>query len=499
MFLCPISRRHAYWVHVGWLVGANWLLNGWLLGASSLGVGRQVVAAEYAVRGAVVQRAMVLAEELRKRPDAFPFKNIVSCNIGNPHALGQQPLTYYRQVMALCTSKELLAPGPARGIFSPDAVKQAEALMATMSSNGVGAYTDSQGLLGVREMVAEGISRRDGIKADPARIYLTDGASRGATYVLQMLIRGPKDAIMVPIPQYPLYSATITLFGGTLTPYYLDEATGWSLKVSHLRDQLRAARKQGLTVRSLVVINPGNPTGQVMDRTNMDEVASFCAEEGLVLMADEVYQENVYAPGKSFVSFRKVAMELDLLPDKLQLASMHSTSKGFLGECGIRGGYLELLGIDHDVERMLYKLTSISLCSNVIGQLLTGLMMSPPKEKQAVLQSLARRAKVVTQRLNQLEGVTCNEVEGALYAFPQITLPKRAREAAQKSGVPADTFYVLKMLESTGVVVVPGSGFGQVPGTYHYRTTILPPEHMMDEVMDRIATFHKKFLAEYQD
>merc|ERR1712189_51863 len=90
------------------------------------------------------------------------------------------------------------------------------------------------------------------------------------------------------------------------------------------------------------------------------------------------------------------------------------------------------------------------------------------------LASLARRAKLVAETLNSIEGFTCNVVQGAMYAFPQIHLPKKAIEAAQEAGQAPDVFYAFNLLESTGICVIPGSGFGQLPGTYHFRTTILP-------------------------
>lgn len=107
--------------------------------------------------------------------------------------------------------------------------------------------------------------------------------------------------------------------------------------------------------------------------------------------------------------------------------------QGFLGECGLRGGYFELLGIPTDVKQEIYKLASISLCSNTVGQIATGLMVQPPKlgdasypqyaeERDAILQSLKRRAAMLSAFMNTLEGVSCNTIEGAMYAFPTITL-----------------------------------------------------------------------------
>lgn len=167
--------------------------------------------------------------------------------------------------------------------------------------------------------------------------------------MMKMLIRDKHDGIMVPIPQYPLYSATIQLYGGTLVPYYLDEEHGWGLDETHLRHQAAEARARGVTVRGLVVINPGNPTGQVLSHENQKTIVRFCKDEQIVLLADEVYQTNVYAEGKSFISFKKVVRDFGTDFDDFPLVSMMSISKGFYGECGRRGGYMEVCGFSKPV------------------------------------------------------------------------------------------------------------------------------------------------------
>lgn len=182
--------------------------------------------------------------------------------------------------------------------------------------------------------------------------------------------------------------------------------------------------------------------------------------------------------------------------------------KGFLGECGLRGGYFELLGIPIDVRQEIYKLCSISLCSNTLGQIATGIMVQPPKqgepshelfeaESEAILSSLKRRAEKMSTALHQLDKVSCNEVEGAMYCFPSIDLPAKAVIEAKARGMAPDAMYCMDLLESTGIVVVPGSGFGQVEGTYHFRTTILPPEEKLDSVIRLLSAFHSKFLEKY--
>ena len=222
----------------------------------------------------------------------------------------------------------------------------------------------------------------------------------------------------------------------------------------------------------------------------------------------QVYQENVYAAHRRFTSFKRVAGDMGLPPSALPIISFHSTSKGFYGECGRRGGYMEVCGLPADVRDQLYKVASIGLCSNVAGQVLMSCIMDPPEdgeagkvfsaEREAILSSLGRRAKYMVACLNELEGVTCNPSEGAMYAFPRLHLPLKAEEAAAAAGVPPDTFYAKQLLEECGIVVVPGTGFGQAAGTWHIRLTILPSEEVMPKIMERFAAFHRRFMDTYR-
>jgi alanine transaminase len=119
----------------------------------------------------------------------------------------------------------------------------------------------------------------------------------------------------------------------------------WVIDANHMRAQHAAAKKNGTNVRAIVVINPGNPTGQVLSYENVAEILKFAHEEDIPIIADEVYQENMYQG--SFISFKAVAQRLGL---DNQIASLHSTSKGFFGECGLRGGYMELWNFDPEVK-----------------------------------------------------------------------------------------------------------------------------------------------------
>ncbi|KAG2638387.1 alanine aminotransferase 2-like [Panicum virgatum] len=470
----------------------------------------KVLKCEYAVRGEIVTHAQNLQQELQKNPDSLPFDEILYCNVGNPQSLGQQPVTYFREVLSLCDHPALLDKSETHALYSSDAIERAWQILDKIPGRATGAYSHSQGIKGLRDEIAAGIAARDGFHASGDNIFLTDGASPAVHMMMQLLISSEKDGILCPIPQYPLYSASIALHGGSLVPYFLDEETGWGLEVEELKKQLEEARSKGITVRALVVINPGNPTGQVLAEENQKKIVEFCKNEGLVLLADEVYQENVYAEDKQFHSFKKIARSLGYTDDDLPLVSFQSVSKGYYGECGKRGGYMEITGFSPEVREQIYKLASVNLCSNVSGQILASLVMNPPKagdesfesfmvERDGILSSLARRAKALEEAFNSLEGITCNKAKGAMYLFPRLHLPQKAIGTAQAAGTAPDAYYAKRLLEATGIVVVPGSGFGQVPGTWHFRCTILPQEDKMPEIISRFKEFHEKFMDEFRD
>ena len=447
-------------------------------------LGKAILETEYAVRGPIVAKA----QELEKQG-----KEIIYCNIGNPQSLGQKPITYQRQLLALCEYPDLMELAPT--LFPADVIETAKAILKG-SRHGLGAYSESRGVRFIREAIAEFIKERDGAGIDPDDIYLTDGASKGVQAILRLLIADPNDGIMIPIPQYPLYSATLTLYEGKMVPYFLDEQNNWKLNLGMLEDGFNKAKAQGINVKAICVINPGNPTGAVLDEQNIEMILDFAQKHGLSVLADEVYQENIYLSGDKFVSFAK-ALNSKGIKD-VSLFSFHSCSKGFLGECGVRGGYFEFRNVPDDVAAQILKLQSVSLCSNLAGQVATYAMVRPPKpgtpsyetfnkERTTILDEMKKRAIILAEGLNKIEGVTCNVIAGAMYAFPNVKLP------AGKS----DFEYCMALLEETGICVVPGSGFGQAEGTFHFRTTILPPTDKIQKVVQLFGDFHKKYTQTY--
>jgi alanine transaminase len=301
---------------------------------------------------------------------------------------------------------------------------------------------------------------------------------------------------MISTPQYPLYSATIKKCGGTQVNYYPDEDSGWSLDSSMLEDSLKKAQAEGVDVKAIVVINPANPTGAVQDERSLEDVIRFADTHGLIIIADEVYQENVY--GAEFVSFARALGRRDV-----PLLSLHSISKGFYGECGHRGGYLEVRnpppvrGTDKKLTEIMLKQASVSLCSNTAGQVLTYVMVSPPemgsaphalflKQRQLILGDLYDKATMMREAFERMDGVKCFGRTGAMYLFPRLEKLPAAT---------GDFDYCMNLLEKTGFCTVNGSGFGQKPGTHHLRVAFLPSREVLEEALPRWIEFHNNYVS----
>lgn len=480
-----------------------------------------VLEAEYAVRGEISNRANKYASQIAQGNADLPFSSVVTANIGNPQQqpyLAQKPLTFWRQVAALTEYPELMDQPGIDKIFPKDTQERAKLLLEDIGS--VGAYSHSKGASVVRKHVAEFIEQRDGYPSDPELIYLTTGASGGVQLLLQVLIAGPDSGVMIPIPQYPLYSAALALYNAQPVRYDLNPFDDWSLDVEAMSRSIDEARSNGVDVRACAVINPGNPTGQCLSYENIQDLIRMAYNKRVVLLADEVYQANIYKPDtRPFHSFKKVLMDFQSsnnaaerdISTSVELVSFHSISKGVSGECGRRGGYFELTNMDSEVEAQIYKLASISLCPSLQGQIGVDMLVKPPtpgspsyelykQEVEGIHATLKSRSERMAEKFAQLPGVEVDPAQGALYLFPRVTLPKKAHEAAKEKGKKVDEFYCLEMLDATGICVVPGSGFGKMPeegtGACFFRTTVLAKE--TDEFIERYGKFHTDFVNKYK-
>ncbi len=405
--------------------------------------------AKYAVRGELAVRSEKYRAQLKQGypptppEEVLPFNQVISANIGNPQQLDQKPITFFRQVLSLVEYPPLLENEEvlknALG-YKQDAIDRARWLLSEVKS--VGAYSASQGAPGIRASVARYIEQRDGYPSDPANIFLSAGASSGVNTLMNVICAKPETGILVPIPQYPLYTATLAVLNARCVPYYLDESRAWGTDLSAIKESYQKAKAEGTDVRAIVIINPGNPTGASLSADDVRSVLEFAAEEQLVILADEVYQTNVFIG--QFTSFKKGLRDLQKETpgkfDNLEVASLNSISKGMVGECGHRGGYFELTGFDPLVAEQIYKFVSIMLCPPVVGQCLVEMAVNPPKEGDpsyplykeeydAIAKGLEHRANALYEQFKTMEGVECQspQVWPSICPFPELPHPNLSK------------------------------------------------------------------------
>jgi alanine transaminase len=255
--------------------------------------------------------------------------------------------------------------------------------------------------------------------------------------MMNIICSTPQTGVLIPIPQYPLYTATLSVLNAQYVPYYLDETRAWGTDIGAIKSALEKARSEGIDVRAIAVINPGNPTGASLSVNDIQSVLEFASQERLIVIADEVYQTNVFEG--QFFSFKKVLRDMQQQSattyDDVELVSLHSISKGMVGECGHRGGYFELVGFDPEVAQQIYKFVSISLCPPVIGQCFVELMVNPPqkgdpsyelyrKEYEGTFEGLRQRALALYDAFQKMEEVKCQR--------PQVLAKEHTAKALLK-------------------------------------------------------------------
>ncbi|CAL9727778.1 hypothetical protein MOUN0_B00210 [Monosporozyma unispora] len=479
-----------------------------------LDLNANILKAEYAIRGPLLDKVQAYEDHLREKPGSLPFDHVVNALIGNPQLLDQKPLTFTRQVLSIVQNPTILQHRDiliAKKIYNRDVIKRAELLISQVGKS-MGTYTLTKGILGIRNDIANFITQRDGETCDPDDLYLTDGATMAIMQLFSLFAKDSKTGVLLPIPQYPLYTALLTMYNLELLPYYLNEEDGWSTDTVEIENVIKSSISNGTTPQAIVIINPGNPTGAILSLETLADILTIAAKYGIIVIADEVYQQNIFKKEIEFHSMKKVLRHLQKSHpqgeyNNVQLVSLHSASKGTSGECGQRGAFMEVVGFNDEVKEEILRLFSISLCAGTAGQVLVDLMVKTPqpgdesyeldqKERHLINNNMKERAVLLYDIFNNLEGFECQEPQGGMYLFPKLTLPQRAIEESRRVGYEPDEYYCHKLLDATGICVVPGTGFRQRPGTYHIRTTFLPPG---TEWITRWKDYHLHFLEEYSN
>ncbi|MDO1527553.1 aminotransferase class I/II-fold pyridoxal phosphate-dependent enzyme [Fulvimonas sp. R45] len=391
----------------------------------------------YEIRGALTRRAREL--EAAGRP-------IIKLNIGNPGRYGFETPAHLREAIAAH-------------------LRDSEA------------YGHEQGLDQAREAIAAQQRARGARHVEVERIFVGNGVSELIDLSLRALLQ-PGDEVLLPSPDYPLWSAATILNGGVPRYYRCLAENG------HLPDPDEIEALVTPRTRALVLINPNNPTGAVYPRALLERIVAVASRHGLLLLSDEIYDEVLY-DGTPFQPLAEVAGELPCV-------SFGGLSKVYRA-CGYRVGWLSLSGAPAagaDYRDALQLLAALRLCANVTAQWAVPAALQGAPTIQALT---APGGRLHEARRTVLEGVAASDYldvvapAGALYAFPQVR--------ADRIAAFDDEAFALRLLEEESVLVVPGSSFN-VPASRHLRLTLLPQPADLAEVFVRMERVLARLAAE---
>lgn len=300
-------------------------------------------------------------------------------------------------------------------------------------------------------------------------IFVTTGASEAIDVCLTALVN-PGENVLTPSPGYPLYTAVLAKLDAVENPYYLDEANDWQPDVDDI------ASKINDKTRCIVLINPNNPTGSVSSKETLRKLIDLALEHNLVIFADEIY-DKLLLDDDEHISIAS------LNPDA-PVITFNGLSKSYIGP-GLRMGWGIVSGnqtVLQDYIEAINKLLRARLSANhPISYAIKPALEGDHAFLEAAKQKLMRRRDMTVEMLNAIPGISCVAPKGAFYAFPRLHTDK------------PDADFVKGLIQKHGVVMVPGSGFGQVPGTQHFRVVFLPQDEVLKEAYEKIADFYAEF------
>ncbi len=359
-------------------------------------------------------------------------------------------------------------------VFGFDAPEEIQQDMIRNLPNSAG-YSDSKGIFGARKAVMHETQKQGIVGVTLDDVYLGNGASELITMATNALLDNG-DELLLPMPDYPLWTAATSLSGGKPVHYLCDEENGWMPNLDDIRAKITPRTK------GIVVINPNNPTGVLYSDELLKQIILIAREHGLVIMADEVYDKVLYD------GIKHTALA-SLSTDVLTL-TFNSLSKSYRS-CGYRAGWMVVSGdksFAKDYIEGLNMLSNMKLCSNVPGQWAIQTALGGYQSINELVGEggrLRRQRDLAYELITAIPGVTCVKPMAALYMFPKLD-PK-------VYPIKDDRQFFLELLKATRVMLVQGTGFNW-PAPDHFRIVFLPHEDDLREAIDRIA----KFLESYR-
>ncbi|WKE67185.1 pyridoxal phosphate-dependent aminotransferase [Gallaecimonas kandeliae] len=331
-------------------------------------------------------------------------------------------------------------------------------------------YCDAKGLGQARELVASHYRRQGVRQAAAENIFIGNGVSELIQMSLQALL-DDGDEILLPAPDYPLWTACTVLAGGKAVHYRCDEGSGWQPDLEDIRAKITPRTK------GLVVINPNNPTGAVYEKAMLEALIQIAREHQLVLFADEIYDQILYDGA--------VHHPMAALSDDVLTLTFNGLSKGYLA-AGFRQGWLLVSGPLHQAQDYLEGLSMLAnmrLCANVPSQHALLAALGDPKSIQPLLLPtgrLCQQRDLAWDMLTSIKGVSCVKPKGALYLFPRLD-PKRF-------AISDDQGLVLDLLRQEKILLVQGTGFHH-PSPDHLRIVFLPPQAVLQDAIGRFGRY----------
>ena len=388
----------------------------------------------YDIRGPVLAEAHRLEEEGHR---------ILKLNIGNPAPFG---------------------------FDAPDEILQ-DVIRLLPSSQG---YCESKGLYSARKAVMQHYQQQGLLNIDIDDIYLGNGVSELITMSMQALLNNG-DEVLIPAPDYPLWTASVSLAGGKAVHYICDESADWFPDIDDIRAKINANTK------AIVIINPNNPTGAVYSKQLLQQIVDLAEQHGLVILADEIYDKILYDEA--------VHIPLGSLTEDTLCITFNGLSKAYR-LAGFRSGWMLLTGTKQrarDYIEGLDILASMRLCANVPAQHAIQTCLGGYQSIQDLVLPggrLLEQRDTAYQLLNDIPGVSCVKPKGTIYMFPKLD-PK-------KFSIQSDEKLVLDFLQQEKILLVQGSAFNW-PEPDHLRVVFLPRKDDLTHALERFAAFLSRY------
>jgi alanine-synthesizing transaminase len=384
---------------------------------------------KYEIRGPVYEKALVLQNQGYK---------ITSLNIGNPAAFGFE---------------------------TPDEIIH-DIIVNIRAAQG---YVDSRGLFAARKAVMQ-YYQNQGVKNSFIEdVYIGNGVSELISLVMTALLN-TDDEVLIPSPDYPLWTTVVGLQGGKAVHYECDESNDWNPNIQDIENKINSKTK------AIVLINPNNPTGAVYTKETVSQVVKLAEKHQLILFSDEIYDKIIYDTAKHYSA---AGLSEDIL-----IVTMGGLSKNYRA-AGFRGGWMILTGAKHKAKSYIEGLNflfSTRLCANVITQLGIQTALGGYQSINDLVSNdgrLAKQMNLAYAKLNAIPGVSCVKPKGALYLFPKFDLDVFTFKD--------DNEFVMTLLEEQKILVVGGQGFNFTRKD-HFRIVFLQHVEQLNLALDKITT-----------